>query len=91
MTASLLRSAVGQYSLLVAGTGFKDYKADGITLGGGYAPFITILSQGAHHYVDPTPYNHYSLLGTFEQLWGLGCLNEACKLGPDGLMTKFFQ
>jgi Carboxypeptidase regulatory-like domain len=26
---------VGSYSLLVAGTGFKDYRADGITLGGG--------------------------------------------------------
>jgi hypothetical protein len=64
---------------------------NGITLGGGHAPFITILSQGAHHYVDPTPYNHYSLLGTFEQLWGLGCINEVCKLGPTGLMTKYFQ
>jgi hypothetical protein len=64
---------------------------NGITLGGGHAPFIAILSQGAHHVVDPTPYNHYSLLGTIEQIWGLGCLNEACNLGQDGLMTKFLQ
>ncbi len=49
---------------------------NGITLGGGHAPFITILSQGAHHLVDATPYNHYSFLATLEKLWGLGCLNR---------------
>ncbi len=63
---------------------------NGITLGGGHAPFITILSRGAHHLVDATPYNHYSFLATLEKLWGLGCLNEACKVGQTGLMTGLF-
>jgi hypothetical protein len=63
----------------------------GVTLGGGDAPLIVILSQGAHHVADATPYNHYSLLATIEKLWGLGCLNETCKIGASGLMTQLFQ
>jgi len=63
---------------------------NGVTLGGGRAPFIVIPSQGGHPMMDATPYNHYTLLATIEKLWGLGCLNEACKVGDTGLMTQFF-
>ena len=57
----------------------------------GSAPFFVIRSQGAHPVTDATPYNHYTLLATLEKAWGLGCLNEACKVGPTGLMTTLFQ
>jgi len=63
---------------------------NGVTLGGGRAPFIVIPSQGGHPMMDATPYNHYTLLATIEKLWDLGCLNEACKVGDTGLMTQFF-
>jgi hypothetical protein len=35
-------------------------------------------------------YNHYSLLGTIQRLWGLGCLGETCGLNESGLMLPLF-
>jgi len=64
---------------------------NGITLGGGRPPFLVLLSQGAHHMADATPYNHYSFLATLEKPWGLDCPREACNVGPTGVMTQFFQ
>ncbi len=64
---------------------------DGVTLGGASAPAIVITSKNREHFVDSTtPYNHYSLLATIEQLWGLGCLENACGFSKSQLMTKFF-
>lgn len=64
---------------------------NGITLGGANAPLLVITSQGAHHIVlSDNSYNHYSLLATIENLFGLGCLANACGLQGDSLMTRLF-
>ena len=64
---------------------------NGIVLGGSNAPAMVLTSRGSEHFVDSTtPYNHYSLLATIEQLWGLGCLENACGFSQSQLMTKFF-
>ena len=52
--------------------------------GGGKVPAIVIARNGAGGIVDPTPYNHYSLLRTIEQVWGLGYLGYAA----DGANVK---
>lgn len=63
----------------------------GVTLGGANAPAIIITSKGPNHIVvSDTSFNHYSLLGTIEKLWGLGCLANTCGLSDSQLMTKFF-
>ena len=59
--------------------------------GGGNVPLIVITSQGPHHIVSNTDYNHYSLLGTIEQLWGLGCLVNTCGMGASQLLLPLFQ
>lgn len=65
---------------------------NGVTLGGGDAPFMVITSKNAHHFVDSTtPYNHYTVLATIEKLWGLGCIENSCDFGDRVLMTKFFE
>jgi len=65
---------------------------NGVTLGGANAPALIITSKGPHHLViSDTSYNHYSLLGTIESLWGLGCLSNSCGLSGTSLMTKFFE
>jgi hypothetical protein len=45
--------------------------------GGGRVPFIFITNT-PNHTVSLRPYNHYSLLRTIEDNWGLGCLVNAC-------------
>ncbi|HET7660139.1 MAG TPA: alkaline phosphatase family protein [Oryzihumus sp.] len=49
----------------------------GGTYGGGLIPAIIVTGSGAHHSVDSTPYNHYSLLTTIEDNWRLGHLGHA--------------
>jgi phospholipase C len=39
--------------------------------GGGRIPTIVITNHGVRHFVDATPYNHYSLLRTTEAAFGL--------------------
>lgn len=39
--------------------------------GGGQIPTIVITNHGPRHLVDPTPYNHYSLLRTTEAAFGI--------------------
>jgi hypothetical protein len=64
----------------------------GAVLGGDSAPFLVVTSGDHQHIVDSTtPYNHYSLLATIEQLWNLGCLEQACGFSTPELMTKFFN
>ncbi len=62
--------------------------ADGGILGGANAPVIVIPSKNATHQTSTTPYNHYSLLGTIQKLWGLGCLANTCGMTDSQLMTK---
>lgn len=39
--------------------------------GGGHIPTIVITNHGPRRFVDPTPYNHYSLLRTVEDAFGI--------------------
>jgi hypothetical protein len=39
--------------------------------GGGHIPTLVITNHGPHGLADPTPYNHYSLLRTFEDAFGI--------------------
>jgi hypothetical protein len=39
---------------------------------------IVITNDGHHSLTDNTPYNHYSLLRTYEAAFGLSCLANAC-------------
>ena len=59
--------------------------------GGGHVPTIVITNDGHHHVTDGTPYNHYSLLLSLEQAFGLSCLQNACD-SADGVvpMTPLF-
>jgi hypothetical protein len=63
----------------------------GAVLGGANAPAIVVRSHHAAHVVSQTPYNHYSLLGTIQRVWGLGCLGRTCGLGDAELMLPLFR
>jgi phosphatidylinositol-3-phosphatase len=47
------------------------------TYGGGLVPAIVIARNGVRNYSSDLPYNHYSLLRTVEENWGLGYLGNA--------------
>ena len=49
----------------------------GGTYGGGLIPAIIVSPSGPHGYVDHAKYNHYSLLATIEQNWGMPQLRHA--------------
>ncbi|HUW77258.1 MAG TPA: alkaline phosphatase family protein [Candidatus Nanopelagicaceae bacterium] len=49
----------------------------GGTYGGGLIPAIVVTASGPRHFVDHTPYNHYSLLTTIEDNWNLRHLGHA--------------
>jgi phosphatidylinositol-3-phosphatase len=40
--------------------------------GGGHIPAIVVTNHGPRHVEDPTPYNHYSLLRSTEDAFGIG-------------------
>jgi hypothetical protein len=50
----------------------------GANPGGGHVVTIVITNQSHRHIADNTPYNHYSLLLSMEQAFGLPCLANAC-------------
>ncbi len=50
----------------------------GSNVGGGHVVTIVITNKSDDHVVDSTPYNHYSLLLSFEKAFGLPCLENAC-------------
>lgn len=49
--------------------------------GGGRAATVVVTSHGPRKVQDPTTYNHYSLLQTLQQSFGLGCLEMTCDTG----------
>jgi hypothetical protein len=49
----------------------------GGTYGGGLIPAIVVTGVGPRAVVDHTPYNHYSLLRTIEDNWGLGHIGHS--------------
>ncbi len=59
--------------------------------GGGHVVTIVITNHGHRHVTDSTPYNHYSLLRSLEDAFGLPCLQNACDT-QDGVkpMTPLF-
>ncbi|HEV2583692.1 MAG TPA: alkaline phosphatase family protein [Ktedonobacteraceae bacterium] len=66
--------------------------AAGAVLGGGNVPLIVLASRGPHHLVlGSQSYNHYSLLATIEQLWGLGCLANTCGISQAQTLTPLFE
>ncbi|MBJ7608922.1 MAG: hypothetical protein JF887_05765 [Candidatus Dormibacteraeota bacterium] len=46
--------------------------------GGGKVVTIVVTNHGPRGVTDATPYNHYSLLQTIQQSFGLGCLQNTC-------------
>jgi hypothetical protein len=46
--------------------------------GTGKVATIVIANNGPRGLKDPTPYNHFSLLQTFQKAFGLGCLEFTC-------------
>jgi hypothetical protein len=59
--------------------------------GGGLVPAIVIARNGVSGLKDPTPYNHYSLLRTIEQVWHLGYLGYAADAANVSSMTNLLQ
>ena len=46
----------------------------GGTYGGGLVPMIVVTANGPHPVTDATPFNHYSMLLTIEEGFGLNDL-----------------
>jgi len=63
----------------------------GIATGGGHVPTLVITNHGPRGTRDDTPYNHYALLRTIEDGFGLGCLRNSCPAtGNISPMTPLF-
>jgi hypothetical protein len=60
--------------------------------GGGHVVTIVITNKGRYPITDNTPHNHYSLLRSYEDAFGLPCLANACDT-TDGVnpMTRLFH
>jgi hypothetical protein len=63
----------------------------GGTYGGGLIPAIVVTTKGKRSYTSQTPYNHYSLLRTVEENWGLGYLENASDSVQVHSMSEFFK
>jgi hypothetical protein len=50
----------------------------GIAAGGGHVATIVITNHGPRGVKDGTAYNHYALLLTIQDAFGLGCLQNSC-------------
>lgn len=59
--------------------------------GGGLVPAVIVSTNGPKGVVDDTPYNHYSLLRTIEQVWHLGYLGYAADADNVSAMTNVLQ
>lgn len=57
------------------------------TGGGGHIPTIIISKHTPAGYTSAAPANHYSLLRTIEDAFGLGCLQNSCS---NGNLAQFF-
>jgi hypothetical protein len=60
--------------------------------GGGLVPAVVIVNRGGKTggFVSDTPYNHYSLLATIEDIWNLPRLAYAADTSQVTPMTEFF-
>ena len=59
------------------------------TYGGGLIPAVIVSPAGPQGYVGTTPYNHYSLLRTIEEVWDLGYLGNASDAAQVHSMVEF--
>jgi phospholipase C len=57
--------------------------------GGGHVATIVITNKTSDPIIDNTPYNHYSLLRTMEDAFGLPCLAHACDGGVNPMTALF--
>jgi phosphatidylinositol-3-phosphatase len=65
--------------------------APGIAASGGQVPTLVITNHGPHSVRDNTPYNHYALLLSIEDVFGLGCLRNSCpQMGGVTAMAPLF-
>lgn len=65
--------------------------APDITADGGQVPTLVITNHGPHSVRDNAPYNHYALLLSIEDAFGLGCLRNSCpQTGGVSPMTPLF-
>ncbi len=65
---------------------------NGFVLGGARAPLLVLTSSGSPHgSVTYKPANHYTLLGTLQKLWGVGCLANTCGLDERDLLLELFS
>lgn len=64
----------------------------GIAAGGGHVPTIVITSHGPRGIKDGAAYNHYALLLTIQDAFGLSCLQHSCpaKNGGAHAMAPLF-
>ena len=58
--------------------------------GGGRVLTVVITNHGARGVQDPTPANHYSMLQTIEQVFGLGCIQNTCDTANVKPLTRLF-
>ena len=59
--------------------------------GGGQVATVVVTSHGPRGARDPGRYNHYSLLSTLQQNFGLGCLEFTCDTARVTPMTPLFH
>ncbi len=65
---------------------------DAANRGGGHIPTIVMTNHGPRHIDDPTPYNHYSLLRTIEDAFGIYThLKKAAAPGVVPMLPLFRQ
>jgi phosphatidylinositol-3-phosphatase len=56
--------------------------------GGGHVATVVVSPRTPAGYRSSTAHNHYSLLHTIEDAWGLGCLNRTCYAND---LREFFR
>jgi phosphatidylinositol-3-phosphatase len=78
--------------VVAAGDTDIDATWPGGVYGGGLVPAVVIVNRHGKTggYVSQTPYNHYSLLATIEQVWRLPKLAYASDTAQVTPMTEFF-
>jgi hypothetical protein len=56
--------------------------------GGGLVATVVVSPLTPAGFTSATAYNHYSILRTIEDAWGLGCLGKACSATDMGAFFK---
>lgn len=64
---------------------------NGIVLGGARAPLIVVTASAAAPKKIDAPANHYNLLAAIEAAWGLGCLENSCKITESNPLSRVWD